>query len=398
MGRKKIIITGTIFSFVLLAIIMTTYKRSLSKNATINSFDRKQNIHKQEKENTSSGKYSFEVRVDLDKRVVIPDPATTNGQISVSLIRDIENMWKAKSEKEYSNYLADLSFAGFDKPVFVSSYITGNMTEKSDAVSLISKKTKNGIKKQEVSGNCLALFVTTGMDTLKKFKKEYWPWAKCYFVIIDYKNGVCYKKLTGFTLPYLSTWLDLSVVDLTGDGVQELAVCHCYNKSDDFGIYHADADTHKIKEIYSSFTDFENRGEFIDRQAFKGELLDNYKVALKVPCIGYSKTVSMIKDCGYKKKELHKKRYKMGNINFTGMWHKNGKLRKKWAKEHGRVFLDTLQGVSYVKTKDGTMQVELFRYVCVGHRSESIGNIRTYLEYDNSLDALVIKNAKYSNE
>lgn len=99
MGRKKIIITGTIFSFVLLAIIMTTYKRSLSKDATINSFDRKQNIHKQEKENSLSGKYSFEVRVDLDKRVVIPDPATTNGQISVSLIRDIENMWKQKVRK-----------------------------------------------------------------------------------------------------------------------------------------------------------------------------------------------------------------------------------------------------------------------------------------------------------
>ncbi len=397
--RNKIIIIGTIFLLVLLVIMTAAYKQTLHKSATINTSSHKQNIHKQEEKNTSSSKKcSLEVRVGLDKKVVIPNPNTTKGQISVSLINHpgVDHINKTV----YPNYLADLSFAGFDKPVFVSSYVVGNMTGTSDSISHVSRQTKNGIKEEEISGSCLALFVTTGIDTFKKLKKEDWDtyFLKSYFVIIDYQNGICYKKSTDFTLPNIHSWLDLSAVDLTGDGTQELIVSHCYNKSTDFGVYQANADTHKIKEIYSSFQDFEEYGDFIDRLAFEGELLNDYKVLLKFPCIGYSKTVSMITDGGYRENELHKKREdKWGCINFVSMWNKNGKLRKKLAKKPGNVFLYTLDGFSCVKNKDGTMQLKLTRSICIGHRSESVGYMCIYLEYDNASDALVIKNAEYVN-
>jgi len=303
-----------------------------------------------------------------------------------------------KSEAIYSNCLADLSFAGFDKPVFVSSYAVGNMTGTSDTISHVSRQTKNGIKEQEISGSCLALFVTTGMDNFKKLRKNEWRTyvLDCYFVILDYKNGTCYKKPTDFILPdFLYKWPDLHVVDLTGDGAQELIVTH-YSKSIDFGVYHANADTHKITEIYSSYKDWENNnGDFMDRLAFEGELQDDYKVALKFPCIGYSKTVSVITDGGYRKSELHKKMDDWGCINYIGMWNKNGKLRKKWSKKHGDVFLYTLDDISCVKTEDGITQIELVRSICIGHRSENIGDMHIYLEYDNVSDALVIKNAEY---
>ncbi len=198
-------------------------------------------------------------------------------------------------------------------------------------------------------------------------------------------------------MPHLSVWLDLYAVDLTGDGAQELIVSHYYNKSINFGVYHANAYTHKIKEIYSSFQDFDEHEDFMDRLAFEGELLDDYKVLLKFPCIGYSKTVSMITDGGYRENELHKKKDNWGCINYVGMWNKNGKLRKKWVKKHGRVFLYTLDDISCVKTKDNTMQIELVRSVSIGHRSKDIGDMHIYLEYDNDSDALVIKNAEFAD-
>ncbi len=60
-------------------------------------------------------------------------------------------------------------------------------------------------------------------------------------------------------------------------------------------------DTHKIKTIYDTHS------ALTDRREFKGKLKDNYKAELTVPYIGYSKTVSVIKDGGYSKKSLQKK-------------------------------------------------------------------------------------------
>lgn len=41
------------------------------------------------------------------------------------------------------------------------------------------------------------------------------------------------------------------------------------------------------------------------------------------------------------------------------------------------------------------MQVEFIRSVDVGHRSETIGHMHMYLEYDKDLDSLALKHLRY---
>ncbi len=341
------------------------------------------------------------MRAGMDKKVLIPDPATAEGKIVVSLKEesDIEGVCfdgTEENEAIFSNYLADLSFAGFDKPVFASAYVVGDISGVSDMKSHISRRTKNGVMEQEISGGCLGLFVTTGMDEFTKIDEDaIWSY-NCYFVVLDYKNGASYKEKTDFSLR-CSDWVDLNLADITGDGAQELVVSYNYNKSIDFGVYHVNADKNNMEEIYSCNQDWEKNGEFIDRMAFEGRLKDNYKVVLGFPCIGYSKTVSMITDAGYSKSQMQEKIDEIGCINYVGMWN-NGKLRKKWAEKYGKVFLYTLDDISCVKTEEDIMQLELVRSVCVGHRSEEIGTMHIYLGYDKDSGSLVVKNAEYADE
>ncbi len=349
------------------------------------------------KDITGSEECLLDVRVGFGGKPVIPDPAKTDGKASVSLL-SLDNAKKVyKKHKWYKKngdfYLgADLSFAGFKRPVFVGSYAVGDMTEKSGMVSFISEKTANGIAKKKVKGSCLVLFVLT---RLGKYKIT----ADSYFVILDYKNGVSYKKKVDFSIKHAwyNAWLDeMSLDDMTGDGVQEiLAINWGVKYSNEFVICHADMDTHKIKTIYGTLSD--PGRDFIDRREFKGKLKDNYKMELAVPCIGYSQIISVIKDGGHSKKYLQKKMDKTGCINYIGMWKKNGKVRKKWAKKYGRVFLYTLDDVSCRKDKDGNVQIEFVRTICIGHRSTDIGNMHIYLGYDQDLGKLVVKDAKYSD-
>jgi len=350
-------------------------------------------------EQNTSGDFFLDVRAGFGGKPVIPDPAKTDGKVSISLLswKNINKICNKKKwyKKNGDLYLGtDLSFAGFNRPVFVSSYAIGDMTEDSGVVSYITKKTGNGIKKKKVKGSCLVLFVTTKLEKYEQ-PTEQAHLGESYFVILDYKNGVSYKKKTAFYLPY-SRWNKLSVADVTGDGIQELLVSDLHNKSNDFGLYHADRDKHKIKTIYQ--TDTDPGRDFIDCREFKGKLKDNYKVELKVPRIGYSKIISLIKDAGYSKKNLHNKMDDDFNhiINYVGMWKKNGKLRKKWAKKHGRVFLYTLSIPSYPKDKDGNTLIEFERPICIGHRSKGIGYMHIYMKYDQDSGKLVAGDAKYS--
>ena len=345
------------------------------------------------KDITGSGECLLDVRVGFGGKPVIPDPAKTDGKVSISLLskKNVEKACKKRKwcKKNGDFYLGtDLSFAGFKRPVFVGSYAVGDMTEKSGKVSFISEKTANGIAKKKVKGSCLVLFVLT---RLGKYKTT----ADSYFVILDYKNGVSYKKKIDFSInhAWYNAWLDeMSLDDMTGDGVQELlAVEWGVKYSNEFVICHADMDTHKIKTIYDI------DGAFTDRREFKGKLKDNYKVELTVPYIGYSKTVSVIKDGGYSKKYLQKKMDKTGWINYIGMWKKNGKVRKKWAKKHGgKVFLYTLY-VSAPIYKEGNVLIELKESICIGHRSNEIGYMHIYMGYDKDSGKFVVKDAKYSH-
>lgn len=345
----------------------------------------------------------LKLRVGISEKVSIPDPVIATGTIEIDLMGkpnfEIDysdsdhDKWTEESIAKYPNYLADLSFAGFEKPVFVSSYAVGDFTENTGLVSHIEKKTKKGLKESEAQGSCLALFVTEGKDSLDAYDAGASDITgyDCYIVILDYKNGVCLKTETDFFLHDFDYWVDYNAADVTGDGTWELLVSHEYNKTIEFGIYRIDKEKKEIAEVYSTFSDYE-----IDRRDFKGVLMDNYQVRLQYSALGYDKTVSMIDDGGYKKKDLCKRIDPWGNTNFVGVWEEDGSLNEKQA-EDTAISLYTLDDVFLQKDKKGDMQVVFDREIIVGHRSETVGDMHAYLEYDKKSDGLVLQKVKYVN-
>ena len=132
--------------------------------------------------------------------------------------------------------------------------------------------------------------------------------------------------------------------------------------------------------------------DYPDRSLFSGHLEDDYKAVLEFPDIEYSKTISMIRDGGYKEKDLQTDTEVLyGGINFVGLW-ENGKLQKK-----GDVFLYTLDVVDFVTNKSGVLQLELARGIYVEHRSANIGYMHMFLQYDRKSDAMVLKRAEYAS-
>ena len=338
---------------------------------------------------------ALNVHVMTEGKVTIPDPAVVEGSADVYLRKspddDIYDEEDNILQSAYKDFVVDLSFLGFDEPVFVSSYAVGNLTKITDSIAHVMTQTKKGIKEKEIKGDCLALFVTTGIPTAKDYREyEVGSISPSYIVVLDYGAGKTYKAQTYFLLHNIQNWNDLEAVDLTGDGVQELAIQHCYNKTIQYGAYRVNRETEELREIYSTLLS-EEAGRYREEDGFKGTLLDDYKVKLEFPDIGYSETISMIKDAGYKEEELQteKRMYEDGSYNFVALW-KDGTL-----KGHGTVFLYTMDSVDYIKNKDGSVWVDFAWTLAVDHRSCDIGTMHVYYEYDKAKDTLVLAGAKY---
>ena len=342
---------------------------------------------------------ALNVHVMTEGKVMIPDPADVEESVDVYLRKEpddniyVENHYGDEIVPSvYEDFVADLSFLGFDEPVFVSSYAVGNLTKITDSIAHVMTQTKKGIKEKEVEGDCLALFVTAGIPTAEDYRKDVVNGidSRSYIVVLDYGAGKAYKAQTYFWLHNIQNWNDLETVDLTGDGVQELAVQHCYNKTIQYGAYRVNRETEELREIYSTLLS-EEAGTYRKEDGFKGTLLDDYKVKLEFPDIGYSETISMIKDAGYKEEELQteKRMYEDGSYNFVALW-KDGILKR-----NGTVFLYTMDSVDYIKNKDGSIWVDFAWTLAVDHRSCDIGAMHVYYEYDKSKDTLVLAGAKY---
>lgn len=371
-----------------------------------------QNTNATTKEDVSS----LSLNVGTADKVSIPDPATASGNVVIDLMgkpnfeweynRDTEECyWTEESKKMYAGFLANLSFAGIDKPVFVSSYAIGNFTEVTGIKTHISKQTKKEVKEKDIIGSCLALFVTEVPDSMDDIDPEGDVSlfnCESYILLLDYKNGFCIKKDTSFFLQGFDCWVDYDAVDVTGDGVQELLLSHVYNKSLDFGVFRIDSGKKKMIEIYSTYTDSKTEsedewdGEWFDTRDFRGTLLDNYKIRLRYSSLGYDKTVSMLKDGGYKEKDLHDKYDQWQCKNFVGLWKEDGSLYRNRAKNTD-IFLATLDDIFLTKNKKGNMQIVFERSIMVGHRSETIGDMHAYFQYDEDSDSLVLKKVKYVN-
>ena len=341
---------------------------------------------------------ALNVHVMKEGKVTIPNPADVEGSADVYLRKSPDdNIYDEEDnilQSAYKDFVVDLSFLGFDEPVFVSSYAVGNLTKATDSIAHVMTQTKKEIKEKEIKGDCLALFVTAGIPTAEDYRKDVVNGidSRSYIVVLDYGAGKTYKAQTYFLLHNIQNWNDLEAVDLTGDGVQELAVQHCYNKTIQYGAYRVNRETEELREIYSTLLS-EEAGRYREEDGFKGTLLDDYKVKLEFPDIGYSETISMIKDAGYKEEELQteKRMYEDGSYNFVALW-KDGTL-----KGHGTVFLYTMDSVDYIKNKDGSVWVDFAWTLAVDHRSCDIGTMHVYYEYDKSKDTLVLAGAKYVN-
>ena len=341
---------------------------------------------------------ALNIHVMKEGKVTIPNPADVEGSADVYLRKSPDdNIYDEEDnilQSAYKDFVVDLSFLGFDEPVFVSSYAVGNLTKITDSIAHVMTQTKKGIKEKEIKGDCLALFVTAGIPTAEDYRKDVVNGidSRSYIVVLDYGAGKTYKAQTYFLLHNIQNWNDLEAVDLTGDGVQELAVQHCYNKTIQYGAYRVNRETEELREIYSTLLS-EEAGRYREEDGFKGTLLDDYKVKLEFPDIGYSETISMIKDAGYKEEELQteKRMYEDGSYNFVALW-KDGTL-----KGHGTVFLYTMDSVDYIKNKDGSVWVDFAWTLAVDHRSCDIGTMHVYYEYDKAKDTLVLAGAKYED-
>ena len=339
---------------------------------------------------------ALNVHVMTEGKVTIPNPADVEESADVYLRKSPDdNIYDEEDnilQSAYKDFVVDLSFLGFDEPVFVSSYAVGNLTKATDSIAHVMTQTKKGIKEKEIKGDCLALFVTAGIPTAEDYRKDVVNGidSRSYIVVLDYGAGKTYKAQTYFLLHNIQNWNDLEAVDLTGDGVQELAIQHCYNKTIQYGAYRVNRETEELREIYSTLLS-EEAGRYREEDGFKGTLLDDYKVKLEFPNIGYSETISMIKDAGYKEEELQteKRMYADGSYNFVALW-KDGTL-----KGHGTVFLYTMDSVDYIKNKDGSVWVDFAWTLAVDHRSCDIGTMHVYYEYDKAKDTLVLAGAKY---
>ena len=339
---------------------------------------------------------ALNIHVMKEGKVTIPNPADVEGSADVYLRKSPDdNIYDEEDnilQSAYKDFVVDLSFLGFDEPVFVSSYAVGNLTKITDSIAHVMTQTKKGIKEKEIKGDCLALFVTAGIPTAEDYRKDVVNGidSRSYIVVLDYGAGKTYKAQTYFLLHNIQNWNDLEAVDLTGDGVQELAVQHCYNKTIQYGAYRVNRETEELREIYSTLLS-EEAGRYREEDGFKGTLLDDYKVKLEFPDIGYSETISMIKDAGYKEEELQteKRMYEDGSYNFVALW-KDGTL-----KGHGTVFLYTMDSVDYIKNKDGSVWVDFAWTLAVDHRSCDIGTMHVYYKYDKAKDTLVLAGAKY---
>ena len=341
---------------------------------------------------------ALNIHVMKEGKVTIPNPADVEGSADVYLRKSPDdNIYDEEDnilQSAYKDFVVDLSFLGFDEPVFVSSYAVGNLTKATDSIAHVMTQTKKGIKEKEIKGECLALFVTAGIPTAEDYRKDVVNGidSRSYIVVLDYGAGKTYKAQTYFLLHNIQNWNDLEAVDLTGDGVQELAVQHCYNKTIQYGAYRVNRETEELRKIYSTLLS-EEAGRYREEDGFKGTLLDDYKVKLEFPDIGYSETISMIKDAGYKEEELQteKRMYEDGSYNFVALW-KDGTL-----KGHGTVFLYTMDSVDYIKNKDGSVWVDFAWTLAVDHRSCDIGTMHVYYEYDKAKDTLVLAGAKYED-
>lgn len=331
---------------------------------------------------------TLQISAGSGEKADIPDPAETTGDAVISLPRGDDREWEDYSDEERAGWFADLSFAGFDRPVFVPIFHVVSLAAGDDSGARIFY-TDTG-KQKTTRGSCLILYVIDGAKPdeseidIAVHSGAYGENEKNgWFVVLDYGSGRCYKAKTGFEW-YNDDDFRFSAADFTGDGQKEWMVKDRYNKWYEAEVFRLDEKTGEMVQLFTTW------GKEDGGDLFSLSLADDYKVVMKCEEIGYSQTVSML-DAGYSLEQLQwdngRTQMRTSTLQPMRLW-KDGKLVRSEV-DPDTVFMSPVNKVQTEKDGEKPAKLKLTHRVYVGHRSAGVGTMYLYFQYDEEKDALV---------
>lgn len=341
----------------------------------------------------------IQVTDDINIPMEIPNPENASGEVHIQLT-DIELMDNYFDFKEDCiPFFADLSFAGLNENSMITGFSIGRVTELEDYFFDISynltdkctekKRVKKGVKEKRIEGDSLILSVAVGTSD------EINDWAH-YLVVLDYGNRKYYTVETDFACA-ATNLPEVILCDLTGDGLEDIVVSNVLNSRSgtSMEIFRFDGIKKEFKKILSN-CDAEREYRGIGSQCFSGRLKDNYKAVIECNQVNYSKEISLIRDCGYRKKEIEVKNNVDGIEDRLLMLYKKGKLQKKldYFQDVYVSGVDCVDGLQIFSGNNEKGGLKLKYPVYFGHWY-TIGYMHTYLEYDENVDEMVIKVAEF---
>jgi len=326
---------------------------------------------------------TLSISTGQNERTSIQDPSKASGNVKNTLAKPLARGWGSIKRKQRKNYFTDLSFAGFKGKVFVPIYAIGPVTKKDTRISHIYNTDTGKVTKEK--GRCLVLYVIEGVSA-KKSSLYIKNCNRNSFLILDYANGTYYKTKTSF---FWSDIFSFNFVDMTGDAQNELFIELCYNTWYETETYRFDAGQHKAKRLYTSWD--KDLSKLLSCQ-----IEDNYKVSMEYKDIGYSKKISLL-ELGYRKKDLeakNAKKYEYYGAECLRLYN-NGKLIKKRADDTTILSSRVPMSVSIEQEPGEKPCMKIMTYVMLCIREHILGNMYSYYQYDEKLDALVLVKAKF---
>lgn len=191
----------------------------------------------------------------------------------------------------------------------------------------------------------------------------------------------------------------LNLWDVTGDGKDEVILSSEPNMHVDWNLYEFTGK--ELKRIYSNVETAE-----LERDAFRVELLDDYKMKITGVKFNYEQIISLL-DLGCQKSELE---YVDPNDldrsdNQAARVYKEGKLGMTEEDTAGALSLHALMAETwdnhyaeydYFKERNDDKTIRTSLRITIG--SKEIGKLNVYLKYDAETDSLVIGRAEFVGE
>lgn len=309
----------------------------------------------------------------------IPDPEKAEETAEVVLhkckYKEWENNLYCVDQKDEPAY--DLSFLGLKNPVYVTNFAIGNVTGEED---------------------CLVLALE------EKYENEDDSENYAYLAVLDYKNKKSYLTKTD-VIAGQGRDEQINLCDITGNGRKELIFSSEPNMVVIWNLYQFTGN--KLKKIYSN-----NETAELERDGFKIELLDDYKMKITGRKFDYEQTISLL-DLGYQKEDLEyvdpnnlDKSENEGRRAF-----KNGKLMKEdedsswriqiralmaenWTKNYDEYsYVGNYAEYNYFKEIDTEQGMGIPLSVVLG--DEEIGKLYIYLKYDAETDEMKIAQVEF---